>query len=277
MGTAVEFDQQLLIDTLKTERKYSNLPFSLHIFDSLASTNQTLWELLNQGAKPGTVVIATQQTAGRGQWGRQWVSPTGGLYLSVAITPKLAATDGYQLTLASAWGITTQLQKCGVNVGIKWPNDLVLSGRKLGGILTETKVHQGQISQAVIGVGINWTNPVPETGINLKLWQESQNFRTIPCLEVLTSTVLLGIEAGIECLTQGGIDILLSNYVNLLTNMGDQVYVNNLLGTVVGVNSQGNLRLKMTTQNTNSLTTPEIVLEPGTISLGYRRSSVKEF
>ncbi|WP_071187933.1 biotin--[acetyl-CoA-carboxylase] ligase [Trichormus sp. NMC-1] len=270
----MEFDQQLLVNTLKAEREYTDLPYSLHIFDSLSSTNQTLWELLAQGEKSTCVVIATQQTAGRGQWGRQWVSPTGGLYLSVGISPKLIATDAYQLTLASAWGIAAQLRKCGVSVGIKWPNDLVLDGRKLGGILTETKVYQGQVTQAVIGVGINWVNPVPQTGINLELWQKSQNRQPIPCLEILTSRVLLGIESGLECLSDEGIGILLSRYLDLLINMGDQVYVNNLLGTVVGVTSQGNLRLRMAAYDTKELITPEISVEPGTISLGYCKSSV---
>lgn len=270
----MSFDQQILLDALKAGREHPYLPLSLHIFDSLPSTNQTLWNLLDQGAKTGCVVIATEQTAGRGQWGRQWVSPSGGLYLSVAYAPKLEATNSYQLTLATAWGIAAQLQKCGVSVGIKWPNDLVLNGRKLGGILTETKVHKGQITQAVIGVGINWCNLVPETGINLELWQSSQNSRPIPSLEMLTSTVLLGIESGLECLCQEGISILLSRYLSLLTNMGDSVYINQLLGTVVGVTTQGNLRLRMETYDTDELITPEICVEPGTISLGYCKSSV---
>ncbi|AFZ25687.1 birA, biotin-(acetyl-CoA-carboxylase) ligase [Cylindrospermum stagnale PCC 7417] len=270
----MRFDQQLVVNALKAARESPYLPFSLHIFDSLCSTNQTLWELLNQGAESGCVVIATQQTAGRGQWGRQWVSPTGGLYLSVAIAPKLDATNSYQLTLASAWGIAAQLQKCGVSVGIKWPNDLILNDRKLGGILTETKVNKGQITQAVIGVGINWANPVPSTGINLESWQGSDHSRPISCLEMLTSTVLLGIESGIECLCQEGINILLSRYLDLLINMGDQVDVNHLSGTIVGVTTQGNLRLRMAAYDTDELITPEISVEPGTISLGYRKSSV---
>jgi BirA family biotin operon repressor/biotin-[acetyl-CoA-carboxylase] ligase len=270
----VEFDQQLVVHFLKAEREYPYLPFSLHIFDSLTSTNQTAWNLLKQGKKPGTVVIATQQTAGKGQWGRQWLSPSGGLYLSVAITPKLGSTESYQLTLASAWGIASQLRKCNVSVGIKWPNDLVLDGHKLGGILTETKIHKGQITQAVIGVGINWANPVPETGINLELWQDSHDFQPIPNLEMLTATVLLGIESGLECLNMEGIVILLSRYIDLLINMGDEVYVNNLLGTVVGVSPEGHLLLKMAGYDTKELITPEISVEPGTISLGYCKSSV---
>ncbi|MDZ7961813.1 MAG: biotin--[acetyl-CoA-carboxylase] ligase [Aulosira sp. DedQUE10] len=267
-------DRQYLETALKAGRQYSYLPFSLHIFDSVASTNQTLWSLLAQGGQPGCVVIATQQTAGRGQWGRQWSSPTGGLYLSVGIQPKLDAADSYQLTFASAWGIAAQLQNCGVRVGIKWPNDLVLNDRKLGGILTETKVKQGKITQAVIGVGINWANPVPETGINLELWQASQPSRPISCLEMLTSQVLLGIESGLECLFEEGVNILLSNYLDLLINMGDRIYINDLAGTVIGVTPQGNLRINPETYKTKEVTTSEIYIQPGTISLGYKKSSV---
>lgn len=270
----MEFDRQILEHFLHLGRKEPHIPFSLHIFDCLPSTNQMVWNLIAQGAKPGCVVIASQQTAGKGQWGRQWISPVGGLYLSVAITPQIKVTNSYQLTLASAWGIAAQLQNCGITVGIKWPNDLVLDGRKLGGILTETKVNQGHITQAVIGVGINWTNSVPETGINLKSWQNSQNHPAISGLEILTATILLGIESGLQCLNNEGITILLSHYLDLLTNIGDQVYVNHLLGTVVGVTPEGNLRLQMAGYDRKELIKAEIFVEPGTIGLGYSKSSV---
>ncbi|MGF1990904.1 MAG: biotin--[acetyl-CoA-carboxylase] ligase [Nostoc sp. ZfuVER08] len=270
------FNLQNLEAALKAGRKYPYLPFSVHFLETVSSTNQTLWDMLNLGANSGTAVIATSQTAGRGQWGRQWISPVGGLYLSVAISfdHKIEASDSYQLTFASAWGIASQLRQHNVNVGIKWPNDLVLNGRKLGGILTETKVKKAQITQAVIGVGINWINSVPETGINLESWQAYQNSRPISCLEMLASTVLLGIESGVQCLFQEGINILLSRYLDLLTNMGDKVYVNNLSGTVVGVTPQGNLRIDLENYGTKELITPEIYIQPGTISLGYHKSSI---
>ncbi|HIK04362.1 MAG TPA: biotin--[acetyl-CoA-carboxylase] ligase [Trichormus sp. M33_DOE_039] len=291
---AVKLDQQKLLTALTTERKYDYLPFSLHIFDCVNSTNIALWELITQGAKAGTVVIATEQTAGRGQWGRQWISQTGGLYLSVAINPDLEANASYRLTLATAWGIADQLRQCGINVGIKWPNDLVLEGRKLGGILTETKVNQGKITQAVVGVGINWANPVLETGINLQTWQARRGQGTgentytntnsfsqspipsthypIPCLETLICKVLLGIESGLACLLEEGISILLSRYLEFLVNMGDRVYVNDLAGNVVGVTPQGSLRVSLERDCITDMKTPEIHLEPGRISLGYRSS-----
>ncbi|WP_026735832.1 biotin--[acetyl-CoA-carboxylase] ligase [Fischerella sp. PCC 9605] len=267
-------DRQQLEVALKVGREYTYLPFRLHIFESVASTNQTLWELVEQGVEPGCVVIATQQTAGRGQWGRQWISPAGGLYLSLFVAPHIAANNNYQLTFASAWGIANQLRKCGVDVAIKWPNDLVIDKRKLGGILTETKVSQGTITQAVIGVGINWINPVPETGINLETWQASRESRPISSLEMLAAKILLGIESGIQSLLQEGVNILLTRYLELLANVGDRVYVNNLAGNIVGVTPTGELHVRMDISTSVTSTVPEIYLQPGIISLGYSKNQV---
>ncbi|MDY6902739.1 MAG: biotin--[acetyl-CoA-carboxylase] ligase [Cyanobacteriota bacterium] len=268
-------NKQKLQAVLLTEGKNTDLPFSLHIFESVTSTNKTVWELIAKEPSLGCVVIAAQQTAGRGQWGRQWLSGEGGLYLSFGFSPQLDINLGYQLTLATAWGIAEQLRKYGVDVEIKWPNDLVLDGRKLGGILTETKVRAGKITQAVIGVGINWKNPVPSTGINLHSWNSQVNSVKIPCLEKLAARVLLGIHSGIQCLEGEGVNILLSRYIKLLSNMGDNIYVNDeFSGTVVGVTATGNLHLRRSSGGNITETSASIYLEPGTISLGYRKSSV---
>ena len=268
-------NKQRLEAELSIEGKNTDLPFSLHIFETVASTNKTAWELLDKKPGSGCVVIAAEQTAGRGQWGRQWLSQEGGLYLSFGFSPQLDISLGYQLTLATAWGIAEQLRKYGVDVEIKWPNDLVLDGRKLGGILTETKVRAGKITQAVIGVGINWKNPVPPTGINLDSWNSLNNSANIPCLEKLAAQVLFGIHSGIQCLEGEGVNILLSRYIKLLSNMGDIIYVNDeLSGTVVGVTEAGNLHIRRSSGGNITETPASIYLEPGTISLGYRKSSV---
>ncbi|MDJ0773623.1 MAG: biotin--[acetyl-CoA-carboxylase] ligase [Mastigocoleus sp. MO_167.B18] len=270
---AVEFNRQKLELALEERQNYTNIFSSIHIFDTVSSTNTTAWELLKAGIKPGFAVIATTQTSGRGQWGREWDSPKGGLYLSVALNSHLEVNHGYQLTLASAWGIAQELRNHGIYVGIKWPNDLVLDGYKLGGILTETKVKQALITQAVIGVGINWENSTPETGINLQSWQKNQNNLNFISLEKLTAKIIQGIESGIHCLEREGVDILLSRYVRLLVNIGQKVYVNNNRGTIVGVNPSGSLHVRMESSNSESVTTPYIDLKPGTISLGYRKTS----
>lgn len=278
----VEFNQKHFIDCLSkirgvSEKFTATTNGHLQIFPSLPSTNQTLWQLIDLIASPGTIVIATQQTAGRGQWGRNWLSTVGGLYMSVAIAPNIPISQTPQLTLSSAWGIASSLRDYGLPVKIKWPNDLILENRKLGGILTETRVKQEKISQAVIGVGINWANSVPETGINLQSFYANQPKAEISSLEMLAAIVLKGLDSAIEKLLDQGIESILPSYTQLLINIGNQVLVEDCVGTVVGVTTSGELRVKLnpdsTAHSTQSQISPlEICLKPGTISLGYGKN-----
>ncbi len=171
--------------------------------------------------------MALQQQAGRGQWGRKWFSPPGGLYLSVVlVSPKRKESDAIshslipadqtpQLTICSALGIAQCLRKLDVPVTLKWPNDLLLNGKKLGGILTETTIQDGQISAAILGVGINWCNSVPESAIQLK--PALHNPPQITSLEHLTAVILQGIESGYLGWRTRGINALLPNYLSLVT------------------------------------------------------------
>jgi BirA family transcriptional regulator, biotin operon repressor / biotin---[acetyl-CoA-carboxylase] ligase len=242
--------------------------FVIHRFDRLNSTNQTLWELIDQGAVPGTVVIAAEQSSGRGQWGRQWNSSRGGLYLSAYWTPGIAADRVLQLTLCSAWGIAVALRDRHIPVALKWPNDLVLRGRKLGGILTETRVKRGLITQAIVGVGINWENLVPETGINLtSYWQKFPQNPTIATLDELAQIILQGLARGWQFWQQEGIAALLLAYNALLVNIGQVVELESQSGVVVGVEADGRLRVRLNSEAGENF--PEISIEPGKISLGY--------
>lgn len=190
--------------------------FEITAYDIVSSTNQLLWRQVESGCAPGTVILASRQTSGRGQRGRHWLSEPGGLYVSVCATPDLAARDGSQLTLASAWGIAVSLREAEIPVSLKWLNDIFLQGRKLGGILTETRLQGDRITTAVIGVGVNWSNPVPEVGINLhEFWANHPESR--PCsLEMLAARVLVGIEWGLYRLQHRGIEAILPEYQQLL-------------------------------------------------------------
>jgi BirA family transcriptional regulator, biotin operon repressor / biotin---[acetyl-CoA-carboxylase] ligase len=271
------FNQEQLTQKLRqilSDRQIPSIftPGSCHYFSSLASTNQTLWEMLAQGAGAGTIVIAEHQTAGRGQWGRQWQSQPGGLYLSVALHPNLLAQHGGELTLCSAWGLTLALRHAQIPVQIKWPNDLILDGKKLGGILTETKVSHGLITQAVIGVGINGHNPVPNVGITLQ-----QYFRDHPAiedyahkLESLAAIVLSGLALGYSTWQEQGIDPILADYPALLSHMGQIVEIEGQSGIVTGVARNGNLRIELQT-HVGSEFDRDITLAPGSIQLGYQQ------
>jgi len=227
--------------------------FDIHVFDELASTNTRLWALLAAGASSGCVAIAQRQSSGRGQRGRYWHSKPGGLYLSLALEPDWPVPHSAQLTSLSAWGIATAFNNLGIPIKIKWPNDLFFQGKKLGGILTETKLAHfpresrlcskkgnplPRIKQAVIGVGINWHNPVPETGITLAKILESMPELSaknkINCLEMLAALVLKGILQGAFFHQQVRSQVFMKAYGNLLTQVGKVVSLDQCLLAFVG-------------------------------------------
>ena len=236
--------------------------FDVHVFDQVDSTSTQLWRMLEQGYGSGTVAIARQQSAGRGQRGRVWQSPPGGLYLSLAVEPDWAIAQAAQLTCLSAWGIATAFNNLGLPVQVKWPNDLFFENKKLGGILTETKVtylpadapgesESGKnggkpaayIKQAAIGVGINWHNPTPATGISLmKIMEglpEHPIKNKINCLEMLAALVLRGIMQGVCFYQQVGGQVFMKDYAKLLIQFGKAVSLDReMLNRVVGEASQ---------------------------------------
>lgn len=274
----VTFDQQQFIQHLQT--RWFGHP--LYYFETLASTNSSLWRLIDQGAGPGTAVIAAQQQVGRGQWGRTWCSPPGGLYLSLAVithgntvaigtNSEITATQAAQLTFASAWGIATTLRNQGIPIRLKWPNDLLVQRRKLGGILTETRLHQGKVHTAVVGVGLNWSNPVPASGINLQTILKARKQPPQPdSLECLTAMILQGLEMGYCYWQTAGIEALLTAYLALLQNLGDSVEVKGHPGKIVGVAANGDLRVQLLPAAPLSglETELEISCPPGSIRLG---------
>ena len=198
--------------------------------------------MIAEGYGAGTVAIARQQSAGRGQRGRVWQSLSGGLYLSLAIEPDWPVSYATQLTCISAWGIATALNNLGIPIQIKWPNDLFFEGKKLGGILTETKLAHTSatvltlkkeakalpyIKQAVIGIGINWHNSTPATGISLvkilERFPTSLANIKINCLEMLGALVLKGILQGVFFQRQVGSQVFMKGYEKLLTQFGKPV------------------------------------------------------
>jgi len=149
----------------------------LYYYDSTSSTNVQAKKLAEEGAPDGSVIVADQQSAGRGRRGRAWASPAGmNLYFTVLLRPTIAPDKASMLTLVMALAVAIAIRRTlgddagmarhdgeaaksatAPAVGIKWPNDIVMDGRKACGILTELSlsVEQGSIDYLVIGVGIN--------------------------------------------------------------------------------------------------------------------------
>lgn len=133
-------------------------PFRVDAYDALPSTNDRARDLAAAGASD-VVVIADRQTAGRGRQDREWVSPPGGIWLSLLVRPDLRGDRVPLLTFAAAVAVVEAVGLVGVDAGIKWPNDVLVETdggeRKLGGILTEASMVDGSLEWAVVGVGLN--------------------------------------------------------------------------------------------------------------------------
>lgn len=140
-----------------------DLPYKIEVYESLASTNTTTRERASLGEGEGLVIIAGEQTAGRGRNGRDFYSPAGtGLYLSVLLRPKFDAKKAQLITsLAAVASARAAEAVSGQSIKIKWVNDLFLDGRKVCGILTEASVsmESGGLDYAVLGLGFNLAPP----------------------------------------------------------------------------------------------------------------------
>ena len=129
--------------------------WSLVALDSVGSTNDEAARLADAGAREGTVVWARELTGGRGRRGRHWVSPVGNLYSSTVLRPDCVAQRAAELGFAAALAVS-DIVPTGREVRVKWPNDVMVDGGKVAGILLESSIGQGgRVEHVVAGIGVN--------------------------------------------------------------------------------------------------------------------------
>jgi BirA family biotin operon repressor/biotin-[acetyl-CoA-carboxylase] ligase len=139
-GAAVEFELEA--------------PFEVAFHETIGSTNDRARALASDGAAD-VVVLADEQTGGRGRLNREWTSPSGGVWLSIVIRPDIPPASAPRYTLAAAVAVARAAREAGVEASIKWPNDVLVDGLKLSGILTEMEGEADRVSWLVVGVGVN--------------------------------------------------------------------------------------------------------------------------
>jgi BirA family biotin operon repressor/biotin-[acetyl-CoA-carboxylase] ligase len=139
---------------LKEELTTSFVGRRLEYRAALGSTQSLARELAQAGAAEGTVVVAGRQTAGQGRLGRYWVSPTGGLYLTVVLRPP--AEHLKALVIVAALAVARAIERlAGLETSLKWPNDVHVAGRKIAGILSESQLMGESVSYVLVGIGVN--------------------------------------------------------------------------------------------------------------------------
>ncbi|MBI2229010.1 MAG: biotin--[acetyl-CoA-carboxylase] ligase [Deltaproteobacteria bacterium] len=158
----------LCLDIIQSELATKRLGTKFHYFQEIDSTNSYARRLADAGAPEGAVVIAEHQSDGRGRLGRSWESPPyRNLYFSLLLRPTLAPAHAPQITLMAAVALADTVAEFIVEPpAIKWPNDILLQGKKLAGILTESSCDAKRIEFVILGIGVNLNFPrerMPET------------------------------------------------------------------------------------------------------------------
>lgn len=227
-----------------------SLRSSLHYYPTLDSTNTKAKELARMGAPHGTAVVAGMQTGGRGRMGRTFLSPAGGVYLSVILRPQLPAKELMHLTCAAAVTVRQVLHTLtGIQPGIKWINDLVLEGKKLGGILTEMSVNpSGTVEFAIIGIGINCGN-VP---------QDVRDIAT--CIDADPAQLCAGLITAFAQMDLQKKAPMLESYRSACVTLGQRVRIlgTNTEGTAQNVDQQGGLVIALDNGQTVTVDSGEV-------------------
>lgn len=221
-------------------------------FDETDSTNTEIKKAAEQNAPHGTLAVADYQSMGKGRRGRIWTSPHGvGIWMSILLRPKLHPSCASMLTLVAALAVADGLREsCKLDARIKWPNDIVVNGKKVCGILTEMSTELDCINYVVVGIGINAnTITFPE---ELQPLATSIRLETGACVSrsLVIREVLRALERVYALfLEHGDLSGLLESYHERLANKNQVVRVlepeHAYTGISEGINARGELLVRM--------------------------------
>lgn len=226
-----------IVSRLKTEW----MGREVYYFDETSSTNIDAKRFAEEGAPHGAVVVADMQKSGRGRRGKTWESPSGSaIYMTILLKPDFPPEKAPMLTLVMALSVADAItEMTGLESGIKWPNDIVVNGKKVCGILTEMNVEPDFIQYVVIGVGINVNNgsaeefpeEIRQTATSLKIESGVQVSRA-----ALVSHVLAQFEKNYDTFVRTlDFSVLMNDYDKHLLNLNREVKVLDPKGEYTGI------------------------------------------
>ncbi len=237
----------------------------IYAYDSITSTNAKALEMAAMGEPEGTVVTADEQTAGRGRRGRDWFSPPGeDIYLSILLRPQIEAEKASRLTLMTAAAVRDAIIKTVCEAvpeqdirdktpeqkyRIKWPNDIVADGKKLCGILTETRMEGMSIEAVVIGIGINVNaSAFPEEIRSIATSLHCEEGRLFNRGQLIQNLLQSFAEKYALFLRTGDLSGLCEAYISSMAGIGRQAVLSGpgweKTGTIIGIDASGSLLLQ---------------------------------
>lgn len=227
--------QDIFQKTLASEKYTFFTDFYYHT--SVESTNKTAKKIMQTKANTDTVIMAAEQTHGRGRYTRHWYSPPGGLYLSFILHPHMNKKHLPVLPLLTAVSVHTSLSEYGLAATIKWPNDVLVKNQKIAGILLETQAPDSASPIVICGIGININNNVdtlppklltPATSMKQELGQ------TVDLLR-FTTRLLHIYEKNYRFLKENKPDVIIAQWKQASDTLGKQIAITQHYRTIHGV------------------------------------------
>ncbi len=247
----------------------ANIGKEIIFFESTSSTNDAAIEIGRQRDDPeGIVVIADSQTGGRGRFGRKWESPPGAnLHFTVLLKPRFSPQHASLMTLAAAIAVTRAIRdKAEIHAEIKWPNDILINGKKTGGILSEIKARGDLIDILAVGIGVN-VNMTPdmmggdikELATSLKIEKGDPINRAD-----LFRAILAELETYYKYILKGDKGAIIRDWLSLNSTIGNTVTVKNLdsiiTGTAESINASGELILRLASGEAKTICAGDVTI-----------------
>lgn len=212
-----------------------------YYYDSINSTQNQAMKMTSDSKNNGAIIIAQKQTGGKGRLGRKWISPKGGIWLSVILYPEFDISVATLFPIASALALSIALEKCfDINPELKWPNDITIKGKKVAGILIDASLESNKIENVVLGVGINFDVNIKEIEKDLK---NTPNFYGVSSLKRfkkgtspvhLVQTFLVELEKIFDLLNVGQTKKIIKEWTKRSSTIGKNVELTTREGKISG-------------------------------------------
>lgn len=232
------------------------------VFEQVGSTNDDARKALGEGVASPAVFVAREQTQGRGRLGRRWTSSRGGLYVSILVTDRVEIAQASSLSLVAGLCVADVLREQGIEAHIKWPNDVIVEGRKIAGILIEMTSDVDGVNSLVIGIGLNVARPdsvEASGGANEQVLDShakpayiSDRIGQIESESRLCASLLDRFQGKYSQWLSQGFAPFVEPFIDVQAQRGEEVTVSSPLGDVVasgivrGVDESGKLLLEIT-------------------------------
>jgi BirA family biotin operon repressor/biotin-[acetyl-CoA-carboxylase] ligase len=235
----------------------------------VVSTNTRAMEMASLGAVEGTTVIAETQTGGKGRLGRKWISPNGNLYLSVIFRPNVPMHKAPLITLMGAVAVASAIRTiCGVQAVIKWPNDILISGRKVAGLLTEMSAEQDRIRHIVLGIGVDVNMEMSELPPDVRALTTTLKAEAGQAIDrtALLWQVLRDLDHGYQTFLKQDADVL-EEWKKLNMTIGKRVMVSGagetLEGLAEGIDQEGRLIVRLGDKSVRHVAAGDVTIVKG--------------